>query len=245
MKLKLNNWSTRLLYLLLATDFIFISLHILYKATDFISDPLFSLEQDLGYAEVFQYIKEYWIALCLGLLAATNRSLVYLSWSLLFLYLLVDDSLQIHETWGESLSQHLSLSPMFNLRMQDFGELIVSSSIGLFFLILIGTSYKFSDRLSRKSSKYLIGMLLSLALFGIAIDLVHVAFRSFPMSSLLGLLEDGGEHGVMSVIAWFVFLLPEALQSKNSVFPSMSWKDHSHEDLKSGIKRIPESQKQS
>lgn len=212
MKLDVSNWSIRLVTLFLATDVVLIFLHILYVYTGVISNPSFSIEEERGYAEIFQYFKEYWLALLLCFLAVRGRSLLYLSWSLLFFYLLLDDALQIHEKLGYAISYKLKFSAGFNLRTEDFGELAVSALVGLFFLIFIATAYRFSDRLSKEISRYLIMMLFTLALFGIAVDMVHAAVRSPSLHTLLGLVEDGGELVVMSVITCFVFSLPERLQ---------------------------------
>lgn len=217
-KLDVNNDSLRLFYLLLATDVVFIILHILYLFTEIISNSYFSIEQDQGYAELFQYIKEYWIALVLGLLAVQKRSPLYLGWSLLFFYLLLDDSLSIHEKLGEIISIKLAFSPALNLRAVDFGELVVSAGVGFFFLILIAIAYRFGDRMSRETSRYLIMMLFALALFGIVVDMIHIIlFKSPSLEPLLALVEDGGEMLVMSVIAWFVFLLPKRLSQDVSL----------------------------
>lgn len=221
MQLNLKSTSKKLLYLFLVTDIAFIILHLLHVYflrvyfplySDTLSNVDFSLEQERGYAELFQYIKEYWIAILLGILATQRRSILYLGWSLLFVYLLFDDALSIHETLGHIIADKLSLSAAFNLRARDFGELLVSAFCGLFFLILIGTAYRFSDSTSRKASKYLIKMLLALAFCGIAVDMAHMAFKSVP-SFLLVILEDGGEMVVMSIIAWFVFVLPDISSS--------------------------------
>ncbi|MBD1805808.1 hypothetical protein H6F98_10135 [Microcoleus sp. FACHB-SPT15] len=209
MKLDINKNTTRLLYLFLATDVIFILLHILYLPTDFASNPYLSIEKDQGYAELFQYIKEYWIALILSFLAWKNRSYLYLSWSILFCYLLLDDAISIHERIGSKISYRLAFSPAFNLRAVDFGELIVSACVGLFFLICIATAYRFSDRLSKKNSRYLIIFLLALALFGIVVDMLHIALQSPYWEPSLALIEDAGEMIVMSFIAWFVFNISE------------------------------------
>ena len=209
MKLDVNNNSSRLLYLFLATDFVLISLHILYLTTDILSNPYFSIEKDRGYGELFQYIKEYWIAILLSLLAWRNRSFLYLGWSLLFFYLLLDDAVSIHENLGRFISHRLGFSPAFNLRAIDFGELIVSACVGLFFLICIATAHRFSDRSSKQDSRYLILMLFVLALFGIVVDMVHIALQSPYWEPSLGLIEDAGEMIVMSFIAWFVFSVSE------------------------------------
>ena len=209
MKLDANNNSTRLLYLFLATDFVFIILHILYLRTDILSNPYFSIEQDRGYPELFQYIKEYWIALLLSLLAWRKHSFLYFCWSLLFFYLLLDDAASIHEKLGRIISDGLAFSPALNLRAIDFGELIVSTLVGLFFLICIASAYRFSDRSSKKDTRYLIVFLFALALFGIVVDMLHIAIGSSYWEPSLALVEDAGEMIVMSFIAGFVFFRSE------------------------------------
>lgn len=212
MKIDFNNWSTRLLCLFFATDLVFIAIHLIHIYTSFAPSYLFSIEEERSYADIYQYIKEYWIVIGLGFVLLRNYSALYLGWFLLFVYVLLDDTVQIHEHLGLMISKNLHFLPSFNLRPEDFGELIVSACFGLFFLIFIGTAYRFGARLSRKISRSLIKMFLVLALFGIVFDMIHAATGSAILQPILGLLEDGGEQVVMSVIAWFVLLLPERLQ---------------------------------
>jgi hypothetical protein len=213
MKLNINHWATRLLYLFLAADLIFILVHFIYLYTPVNSNDLYSIEKDRGYAEIFQYLKEYWIVLLLGFVAVRQRSLLSLSWSLLFFYILLDDSLKIHESLGRIVYKKLGISAALGLRAIDFGEVIVSASVGVVFFLFIAIAYKFSDRFFRKVSQDLIKMLFILAVFGIVLDLLHVLVaQSLTLESLVGLLEDGGEHIVLSFIAWYTFLLPERLQ---------------------------------
>ncbi|MGB5961539.1 MAG: hypothetical protein WBG73_12815 [Coleofasciculaceae cyanobacterium] len=215
MKIDLNNWSTRLLCLFFATDLVFICIHLIHIYTSFAPSYLFSIEEERSYADIYQYIKEYWIVIGLGFVLLKRYSTLYLGWFLLFVYVLLDDTVQIHEKVGKMISDHLNFVPMFDLRAVDFGELLVTACAGLFFLIFIGTAYRFGDRFSRGISRSLIRMILVLALFGIFFDMVHVAIGSPTFKPILGLLEDGGEQVVMSVIAWFVLFLPERLQLAN------------------------------
>ncbi|AFZ18051.1 hypothetical protein [Allocoleopsis franciscana] len=211
-KLDLKDNSIRFLYLFLVTDLAFIVIHLVYVHADVLSNPSFSLDQERGYSEIFQYIKEYWIALLLGALAVKQRSALYLGWSLLFFYLLLDDSLTIHEILGAIISEKLDLQAVFNLRALDFGELIVSAGVGLFFLFFLAIAYRFASRIPRETSKSLIIMFLVLAVFGIAVDMLHSMLRfSLFWEPLLAMLEDGGEMVVMSVIAWFVYKRSESL----------------------------------
>jgi hypothetical protein len=206
-KLNKGNWIVKLCCLFLATDIGFIFLHLIYSYSDFISNDIFSLEKDRGYSEIFQYVKEYWSALLLGLLAIQARSLLYLSWSVLFFYLLLDDSVQIHENLGVLISSKFSFPAIFNLRAVDLGELAVFALVSLFFLIAIGINYRLGDRLSREVSKSLIILLFALAVFGVVLDMLHVVFSTPFLDPLLILVEDGGELIIMSLIVCFVFSL--------------------------------------
>lgn len=210
----INTKKFQLLGLLLITDFSFILLHIIFVHTRFISDYAFSLEAEGGYSEFFQYIKEYWIAILLVFLAIRERSFLYLSWSLLFFYLFLDDSLQIHETLGAYIGNHLNFIPLFNLRLEDLGEIIVSASACLILGTLIAISYWFGNRLSRNVSKTLIKFLLALAVCGILVDVLHSVFNNSFMETLLTIVEDGGELIIMSAIACYVLSFSEYSPSK-------------------------------
>jgi hypothetical protein len=89
-----------ILVLLVCADVAFFALHSFNRLSRSRND-LFSLSVDGGYAEVFQYLKEYWITLALFTAWWRAREGVYAAWALLFTYLLLDDALTIHETAGK------------------------------------------------------------------------------------------------------------------------------------------------
>lgn len=209
-----SNQSMRLFYLFLLTDVAFMLLHLIYSYTGLTKNYAFSLETDRGFSEIFQYIKEYWIAMLLLILAFRTGLLLYGSWSLLFFYLLLDDAGEIHERLGTIITNQLAIPGMFNLRGQDFGELVVIGVVVLFFLALITITYRFSDYTSRRVSKDLIIMMFALAFCGVILDLVHMITSSPELDPVLILLEDGGELVIMSFIACYVFSLFEVLQSE-------------------------------
>ena len=203
----------KFLILLLVTDFVFILLHCLFSL-HFISDPLFSIGRDFGYAEIYQYIKEYWIMLLLFGMAIKRKHLVYFAWSLLFLYFLLDDSLQIHERLGSDLANYFEFQSVYQLRALDYGELVVSMFFGVFLFSFIGFSYLYSDSTAKLVSKHLFILILFMVFFGVLVDMVHSAI---PWGkSISGLIEDGGEMMIMSVILWYVFDLE--LSSEESTF---------------------------
>lgn len=221
-KFNFSNQSIRLFYLFLVIDVAFMFLHLIYSYTGFTTNNAFSLETDRGFSEILQYIKEYWIALILGVLAVRTGFFLYASWSLLFFYLLLDDSAEIHEKLGHFISTEFAFTPMFNLRGQDFGEIVVTGIVVIVFLLLITLTYRFSDYISRSVSKNLIKMMFALAFCGIILDLVHIAASSPELDPLLTLLEDGGELVIMSFIAGYVFSLFEVLEAKANKLKSMA-----------------------
>jgi hypothetical protein len=198
--------STFLLLLLIA-DFTFILLHFL-RLTPVINDYLFSLERDLGYSEFYQYIKELWIFVLIIALLIKTRSAGYSIWAVLFLYLLFDDALQIHETFGGYIAASLEFTPFGGLRAQDFGELAVSTMAAAIVLSCLLFFYIRGLADFKKATRHLLLFLVAIAFFGIFIDMLHVALEmGWKISFLLGTLEDGGEMFVMSFVTWYVFLL--------------------------------------
>lgn len=193
------------LFILISTDLIFVALHTLYVYGAISGSSNFSLEKDFGYSEIFQYLKEYWSFLLLFFLFANKRRLVYLIWSVFFLYLLLDDSLSIHENVGEYLANYFNIQPKFNLRAVDFGEILVSFFVGITFLILFLFTYIKGKAEENTLTRNLVILVFALAFFGIFIDMLHVAL---PFGeNKLAVIEDGGEMFVMSIIVWYTFNL--------------------------------------
>ena len=94
--MKLDFEKDKLLILLIVTDLGLMLFHVLHVSTGF-ATPLFAIDRDGGYGEMFQYIKETWIAMLFFLLAVRERRVLYLGFSMLFLFLFFDDWLQVHE----------------------------------------------------------------------------------------------------------------------------------------------------
>lgn len=199
--------ATSVLLCLLAADFAFVLLHFL-QLTDVINDTLFSLERDRAYPERFQYIKILSIAMLMLLVRKRTDMIGFSAWSFLFFYLLIDDALQIHESYGGYIATSFAVSPAFGLRAKDFGELIVTASAAVFFLGLIAVSYRRGSRAFRQASNHLFFLLLALAFFGVFVDMLHVATNmGWKVNFVLGAVEDGGEMIIMTIIAWYALLI--------------------------------------
>lgn len=197
-----------LLGLMLLVDAFFIFLHIL-AINHLIPGRMFSIECDGGFAEMFQYTKEGWLAFVLISLATMNKQRVHGAWAGFFAFLLFDDAFQIHENAGELLVHMIHLTPMFNMRAQDLGELAVYGISGLFLLGWIAVAH-FNSQPSARRESFCIGLLVAALFFcGVVVDMLHsmVAAAGLTWHRFFGVMEDGGEMVVLSVICVYVFRL--------------------------------------
>lgn len=195
------------LLFLLAVDLAFVVLHFL-PLFGVLDNSQFSLEKDRGYPEIYQYIKIFSIAILLLSVFVKTKVISYFVWSMLFLYLLLDDALRIHESLGGYIATQMSFAPAFGLRAKDFGELVVSAIAALIFLAPLALLYTSGSAALKAESIFLFSLLVALAFFGILVDMLHVAVKvGWKVSFLLGVVEDGGEMVVISITAWYVFIL--------------------------------------
>ncbi len=217
-KFDLERESNKLLFVLIITDILFMILHVLHafrSSIGFFYNSNFSLDQHRGYAEIFQYIKEFWGTILLLVLAIKASNLLYFCWSLLFGYFLVDDSLGVHETLGYQVASTFGSSQIFGISTQALGELFVSGFFGLLFLIAIGVTYRSNEEDEAKEfSRYLFVLLVVLIIFGLVNGLFQgIAADRSVWQFILSTVEEWGEMLVMSAMAWFVFCFNPELEA--------------------------------
>jgi hypothetical protein len=222
MRLSAQQKTFKFLVLLILADVAFLVLNILHTYSGWggiLSSPLFSLDMDRGHAEFYQYLKMFWVILLLIFMAFRSAPFLHLSWSALFLYLLLDDLLELHETLGAQVADMLVLQPVFGLRPIDIGELAVSLFFGglLFGLILL--AWLLSDKTSRKFSNKILILVAILAFFGVFLDMLDIVIFGAG-NSILNLLENWGEMLVTSVIVWFVFINSDSHSKTSSPQPT-------------------------
>lgn len=212
LNIQINQRGVLVLLFLIAVDVTFIVGHFIHKATPYLPGLEFSIAEDRGYAEFFQYAKTLSLAGLLGLLAYRTRSLIYGVWSALFCLLFCDDAFSIHENLGVLISNALALNPMFYVRSQDLGEIIVFATYGIVILAALLLAHRFDhNQTTRRTSVGIIMFLLALGGFAVVVDMLHVQAGSFALPRIiLGLLtiaEDGGEMVVVSLLLWFIYLV--------------------------------------
>ena len=196
-----DNGFLVLLGLLVCTDIVFIGLHLIHTYTPLLPNHVYSIEQDKGHAEFFQYTKQFWIILLLTLTFIKEASLTNFSWLMVFCYVLLDDALSIHENLGLLSSNLWTFAARMGLRPQDWGELLVTGAVGVVLLTPVAIAFLRASTRERRHTLILAALLGLLAFFGVFIDMVHI----WVGGEQWGLVEDGGEMVVVSIVLYYVF----------------------------------------
>lgn len=197
-----------LLALLISGDLLFIILYVLSRIYRFTNMTPFRLDIEGSHPEFYQYIKLLWIVLLLIHLAVITRGKGYISWILVFLYFLADDSLQFHERTGRFLGELITFQPPFGLLAKDAGELIAFALFGIPLLALLIWTYHRGSFTFSRISKDLLLLVVVFAFFVVVFDLAHAILEpnlGRTVNRILTLIEDGGEMVVVSIITWYVF----------------------------------------
>ncbi len=199
--------ASRLLALLLASDLLFIALHVVYYLTPWL-DVRFDLGMDRGFPELFGYLKFLAIAALLEGVRRFTGCNGYFAWILVFLVLFLDDAAKIHEGLGRLIAAHLAFEPPFNLRRQDLGELAAAAVSGILLLLAAGWAYWRSSDVFRKVSRDMLLLIAILVFCGVFVDMAHTVFEDRSLAAgAVGIVEDGGEMISASLMLWYAVLL--------------------------------------
>lgn len=199
--------AATLLLLLVCTDLAFIVLHLANVETGWLRGVGISLEADGGLPETYQYVKEFWIAVCMAATFWRTRIRAYAVWAIMFAFLLVDDAGQVHERVGAWLGQQYALPALFGLRADDMGELLFAAMIGTSMLALLGLASWRGGEQSGRITRDVLCLIVALAILGVFVDMLHVVsyLRRSLVAQVLLVVEDGGEMLVMSALTAYAF----------------------------------------
>lgn len=191
--------------LLAAIDAGFILLHIIGRVVFHDHYHSLDISRDHSLSELFMYL-EY--ILCMALLAAhaeARRSWHYLAWIPLFIYLLGDDSVQIHEKVGDFLAHHLDLPTFHDLDPNAIGELLATFLALLFFAPILLVGFIAGNRRFKAFSVGLAACIGLLGFFGVFVDVIHALLHHNKyLKFVMGIAEDGGEMFALSLILTYV-----------------------------------------
>lgn len=181
----------QVLGIMLATDLVFLAIHAAHVRFDVPGSGLWLISRDRGFPELFQYLKEAAVVALMLRHVRRSASPVYLAWAALFTYLLLDDSLKIHETLGDDLAGRFGFGTAFGIEARDLGQILVSATAGAILFGLVAITAVRDRSPARRLTVRLVAIIAALAFFGVVTDVIDAI-------DLFGLVEDGGEMIAMS-----------------------------------------------
>lgn len=207
----------RLLAALVATDAVLILLHVLHSLHDMrvigadggadgggflLESRRFLIDEELGYGEIFGYLKSLAIAAALFACYRRARAPAFAALAFAFAVIALDDSLRIHEFFGSLIAKGLALGPAFGLRAQDVGELMVWSALGAVVVSGLAYGYRRSNAAARSLASIFLSLLAVLVFFAVVADMLHIALAGwFRGAYRVGtVIEEGGEMLTLSLI---------------------------------------------
>lgn len=209
------------LALLLAADLAFIAAHLLWafqvtlepfgRAVDFGANRWLNIGQERGYVEMWEgVVGSVTVALLLACFAR-RRQEVHLGLAALFVLVVGDNLLQLHERAGVLVARALGRDEMSLAR--HAGELAALLLMGASAAGAFLATYRRSDAAARRSALAGLGVVATLAFFAVGVDAAHALVSALtPLSpgadAAFTLVEDGGETVAISLglaFAWALF----------------------------------------
>lgn len=190
----LTNRSTRSLILIfIVLDLLTAFCYGLYL-NDVLDSRFFRLGRDRGLFELIEYIKFAGIIYLFHLAWQQTRAPIMKAWSILFLVMLVDNALGLHEAFGELLAEFLPLPDIGLSRPKDLGEIIMLGLMEGNALLYVIHQYFQSEKTYRQFSLGLISLVVFLGAGSVLFDALHLAmfeepFEILGMTTLLGFVH--------------------------------------------------------
>ena len=169
-------------------------------------DHLIDFRSEVSLVSYCLYFLEICATTFFFLAFVLTRKRFYIFFTALYLIVFLDDYLQIHEKFGEYLTETLDLINIPSLRKQDTGELITWFFMACFLSPLAIKSFRkliVIDRFYCSAVALSFGILL---FCGLVIDMVSILVsRTFIMKYAIGIIEDGGEMIAISLTLALAF----------------------------------------
>ncbi len=194
----------KLLAALIGGDVLFMILHWVHVNTDLLTSERWSIARDRGFGEMFQYLKYVGIMLALGQLFRKTRLPVLLLWIGVYGFLLLDDSMRVHERFGLGMVAWAHIHDFGGLRGRDWGELIYAALGGVILTPVLVLAYIRSSPLARVISANLALLLAALLMFAVGGDAIDRLLSDTAFDTVAAIAEDGGEMVVLSFTCFYV-----------------------------------------
>lgn len=151
---------------------------------------------DRGLPEWFGYAMTLGLIALLVVLRRKTRQPIYAALAAIYVIVLLDDALQVHEYFGRRFVGWLDIPRgLIGLRPEDIGEVLTWSILGAAVLPMLWFSLKRSGPRHRVNGLAILVAFAALVFCAVGVDQLYSNFHDVhPLSGMLiDLVEDGGE----------------------------------------------------
>lgn len=218
-----SRFPVKVTMLFLLIDLLFILIHIVVKVVPPLDISILKLTTPYGIPSFFQYGKELLIFLLLVYIFFTFRRnvMLYLSWALLFFFLLLYDAGEIQERLGDIQLLSNILGKLGSV-IDEFAILLIISAV--FGSIILFFYSRSTDEMSKQISKLYFILLGGFAFFAVGVDAIFTAL-AVTSETIIGklvrlafiTLEEGGEMIVLSLMVGLTFGILQTLRQENTL----------------------------
>lgn len=183
------------------------------------SRPFLHPTNDGSIQELGNYVQAGLCVIFLALVVWKRHSIMALAWCFIFLFVLIDDALQYHETVGAWLATTFHFPSLGGMRPVDLGELLAWSMAGLVVGPMLTVAFLRSSGVERGMGLILMACFGALVVCAVGLDMLHVAVPS----ELLMVAEDGGEMIAIALACSVSLLWAGTLVVEPSAAPRQSF----------------------
>ena len=179
----INRSTLSLIVLVLCLDLIATICYVLFL-NDVLDSRFFRIGRDRGLFELIEYLKFGIIIVILRAAWRESNAAIMQAWSILFIVMLVDNALGLHEAFGGLLASYVTLPDIGLARPKDLGEIIMLGAMEGVALLFVIYRYLESEPAMKKFSHGLIVTVVLLGAGSITFDALHFSTIEEPFEIL-------------------------------------------------------------
>lgn len=160
----------------------------------------FFMSEDHSFGEYLEYAMTGCAALFMTLCWLRSRATVYLANAILFVWLTLDNAVEVHEMFGLAVAPALPVPQWLPLQANHLAELLFFGAVGAVWLAGMISAQLRSERREVAYGLMIAACIAGTAVFGVFVDLVTSFGQHTPAwLNILAFLEDEGEFAMIMV----------------------------------------------
>lgn len=167
---------------------------------------LWNIDRDWSVSETFNYIKWLVLAVVFFLAYLRDRQFLLVVMSVCALFLLADDSLQLHERLGSDVVRSTGMRDEFGRRAYTFGSIAVWIGLGILILAIVYRGWRTASPSLKISLFPVFGYFFAIVFCAVGIDTLHELLELPKIyKGIIGIFEDGGEMIFLTAMLRYVW----------------------------------------